>query len=141
MADRMRELNIARPRLDARETADLVAFLFTVDYFDPPGNAEVGRQLFRDKRCIACHQRDGLGGVFGPNRDAVGARSTPIYGVSKMWNHGPQMAEAMRARKIARPTFKGAELRDLLAYLATRAPEASDQLLYVLPGAADRGRQ
>lgn len=141
MADRMRELNIARPRLDAHESADLVAFLFTVDYFDPPGNADAGRRLFRDKRCIVCHQRDGVGGVIGPNLDALGERGTPIYVVSEMWNHGPQMAEAMRARKIARPTFTGAELRDLLAYLSTRTAERADERLYILPGVADRGRQ
>jgi mono/diheme cytochrome c family protein len=141
MADRMRELNIARPRLDAYEGADLVAFLFTVDYFDPPGNAETGRRLFRDKRCIMCHQRDGVGGVVGPNLDALGERATPIYVVSAMWNHGPQMAEAMRARKVARPTFKGSELRDLLTYLATPTAGAGDERLYVVPGAADRGRE
>ena len=33
MADRMRELNIARPRLDAHEAGGLVAFLYTLDYF------------------------------------------------------------------------------------------------------------
>lgn len=141
MADRMRELNIARPRLDAHETADLVAFLFTVDYFDPPGNVETGRRLFRDKRCIMCHQRDGVGGVVGPNLDALGERATPIYVVSQMWNHGPQMAEAMRARKVTRPTFKGSELRDLLAYLASPTARPGDERLYVLPGGADRGRQ
>jgi mono/diheme cytochrome c family protein len=141
MADRMRELNIPRPRLDAHESADLVAFLFTVDYFDPPGNVDAGRRLFRDKRCIMCHQRDGVGGVVGPNLDALGERATPIYIVSQMWNHGPQMAEAMRARKIARPTFKGSELRDLLAYLATPTAGTADERLYVVPGAADRGRQ
>jgi cytochrome c2 len=141
MADRMREMGIARPRLDTRESADLVAFLFTVDYFDPPGNAEVGRRLFADKRCVVCHQRGGVGGVVGPNLDALSERSTPIYLASAMWNHGPQMAEAMRVRKIARPTFKGGELRDLLAYLAAPASDGGDERVHVLPGDADRGRQ
>jgi cytochrome c2 len=141
MADRMRQVGIARPRLDARESADLVAFLFTVDYFDRPGDADAGRRLFTEKRCVTCHQRGGAGGVVGPNLDALGERATPIYVASAMWNHGPRMAEAMRARGIPRPAFKGAELRDLLAYLATPSSAAVDERVYALPGNAERGRQ
>lgn len=140
MADRMRELGIARPRLDARESADLVAFLFTVDYFDRPGDAESGRRLFTDKRCVTCHQRGGAGGVVGPSLDNLGERATPIYLASAMWNHGPQMSDAMRARGIPRPTFKGNELRDLLAYLATPGT-VGDERVYVLPGSANNGRR
>src|SRR3990170_3455443 len=55
MADRMRSLGIQRPTLDAREAGDLVAFLFTLDYFDPRGDVDAGRPLFGEKRCIACH--------------------------------------------------------------------------------------
>ena len=68
MAERMRELGIARPQLDARETGDLVAFLFTLDYFDPRGTPEVGRRLFTEKRCIACHQVGGVGGDLSCHR-------------------------------------------------------------------------
>jgi mono/diheme cytochrome c family protein len=141
MADRMRQLDIARPRLDARESADLVAFLFTADYFDPPGDAEAGRRLFVEKRCVACHQRGGVGGVVGPNLDALGERGTPIYVAAAMWNHGPQMSDAMRARKIARPTFRSGELRNLLAYLATATPATGDEPIHVLPGNAEQGRR
>jgi mono/diheme cytochrome c family protein len=141
MADRMRELGVARPRLDPRETADLIAFLFTVDYFDRSGNPDVGRLLFAEKRCVVCHQRAGVGGVFGPNLDALGERSTPIYVASAMWNHGPQMSDAMRARRIPRPTFTGGELRDLLAYLAPPPAGPGDERLHVLPGNAEQGRR
>jgi mono/diheme cytochrome c family protein len=139
MAERMRQLGVARPRLDAYEGADLVAFLFTVDYFDPPGDAAAGRRLFTERRCVTCHQRGGVGGVVGPNLDALGERASPIHVASAMWNHGPQMTDAMRARGVQRPVFKGAELRDLLAYLA--APGAADERIYVLPGNADQGRR
>lgn len=139
MADRMRELGIARPTLDGRETGDLVAFLFTVDYFDRPGNADAGRRLFRDKRCIVCHQAGGVGGVIGPNLDTVGARATPISLATAMWNHGAQMADVMRARGIARPIFKPGELRDLMAYVGGTAK--ADEPLYVVPGDRDAGRR
>lgn len=139
MADRMRHLGITRPTLEGRESGDLVAFLFTVDYFERPGDAEAGRRLFRDKRCIVCHQVGGVGGVIGPNLGTVGARATPISLATAMWNHGPGMAEVMRARGIARPTFKPGELRDLMTYVGPASP--SDEPLYVVPGDRDAGRR
>jgi len=140
MADRMRQLGIQRPTLDARETGDLVAFLFTLDYFDPRGNVEAGRRLFGEKRCVVCHQVGGSGGVVGPSLDSLRQYASPIYLAAQMWNHGPQMAEVMRARKIPRPTFKDSELRDLIAYVGAASPVIAQGPLYVLPGRAGRGR-
>ena len=97
MARRMAGLGIARPQLDARETGDLVAFLFTLDYFDPKGNAEAGRRLFTAKRCVVCHQVGGTGGGGGPSLDSLKQRGSPISLATAMWNHGPQMADVMKA--------------------------------------------
>ena len=141
MAERMRQLEIARPQLDAWETADLIAFLFTLDYFDPPGNAAAGRRLFTEKKCVVCHQVAGVGGVVGPNLDFLQQFGSPILIAAEMWNHGPAMAEAMRARKIERPIFKDSELRDLIAYLKSASRTLTDEPLYVLPGNADEGRR
>ncbi|MBI4011101.1 MAG: c-type cytochrome [Candidatus Rokubacteria bacterium] len=141
MAERMRRLGIARPRLDARETGDLIAFLFTFDYFDPPGNVPAGRRLFTEKKCVVCHQVGDVGGVIGPNLDFLKQYGSPIFVASAMWNHGPAMAEVMRAKGIQRPTFKDAELLDLIAYAkaTSRLPVAGP--LYVLPGRASEGHR
>jgi len=141
MAERMRELGIARPQLDPRETGDLIGFLYTLDYFDSPGNVEVGRRLFTEKKCIVCHQTGGTGGVVGPNLDFLRQFGSPILIAAELWNHGPAMAEAMRAKGIARPTFKDAELRDLIAYLKATSQAHAEEPLYVLPGRADEGRR
>ena len=140
MADRMRQRGIDRPQLDAQEAADLVAFLFSVDYFDPLGRPEVGRRLFSAKRCVVCHQVAGSGGVIGPSLDTLGQYASPIFLATAMWNHGPQMAEVMRARGIPRPSFQGSEFADLLAFIGTVAPDGRQGLLFVLPGRADEGR-
>ena len=140
MADRMRALGIPRPQLDARETADLVAFLATLNYFDRPGNAEAGRSLFAAKRCVVCHQLGGVGGVTGPNLDHLALFGSPIAVAAAMWNHGPQMADAMRARGIERPAFRENELVDLVAYLKRAAPVPADAQVYALPGDANQGR-
>ncbi len=139
MATRMQELGIARPHLDADEAANLVAFLYTLNYFEPAGNIEAGRRLFSTKRCVVCHQIGGAGGVVGPNLDFLAAFGSPIFVAAAMWNHGPQMAELMKARGVSRPSFTGAELRDLLAYL-TAPPGPRAGPVYVLPGRPDAGR-
>jgi cytochrome c2 len=141
MGERMRELGIARPQLDPRETGDLIGFLYTLDYFDPPGNLEAGRRLFTEKKCIVCHQAGGTGGVVGPNLDFLKQFGSPIRIAAELWNHGPAMAEAMRDKGIARPTFRDAELRDLVSYLKATSQAHPEEPLYVLPGRADEGRR
>jgi cytochrome c2 len=141
MGERMRELGIARPQLDARDTGDLIAFLYTINYFDPPANVESGRRLFAEKKCVVCHQVGGTGGVVGPNLDFLKQFGSPILIAAEMWNHGPSMADAMRAKRIARPTFKDAELRDLIAYLKAGSQTQTEGPLYVLPGRADEGQR
>lgn len=141
MIEGMRQLGIHRPRLTPQETGDLIAFLYTLDYFGPPGNTEIGRRLFTEKKCVVCHQVGGVGGVVGPNLDFLQQYGSPIFVAAAMWNHGPAMAEAMRAKDIDRPTFKESELLDLIAYLKSASTSPAEGPLYVFPGRADEGRQ
>jgi mono/diheme cytochrome c family protein len=140
MTDRMKQLGLARPQLDAREAGDLVGFLYTVNYFDPPGSADAGKRLFSEKRCIACHTVRGTGGVVGPDLDHLQQFRSPIYVASAMWNHGPAMAEVMKAKGVDRPTFTGPELRNLIAFLAPATAGPQEGPLYVLPGRSEAGR-
>lgn len=141
MTDRMQRLGIARPVLDSKEAGDLVGFLYTLNYFDPPGNADAGKRLFSEKRCVVCHTVRGTGGVVGPNLDHLQQFRSPIFVAAAMWNHGPQMAEKMKERGIERPSFTGKELRDLIAFLAPATAGPEEGPLYVLPGRAEAGRQ
>ena len=141
MAAKMSELGIFHPYLNPRETGDLIAFLHTLNYFDPPGNLEIGQRLFAKKKCIVCHQLGGTGGVIGPNLDFLKQYGSPIFVAAAMWNHGPAMVEAMRVRGITRPTFKGSELIDLIAYLKSASPHPADEPLHLLPGQAEEGRR
>ena len=141
MAERMKELGIDRPKLDEQETRDLVGFLYTLNYFDQPGNTAVGKRLFTEKRCVICHQVGGMGGVVGPNLDHLAQFRSPIYVATALLNHGPQMAEVMKEKGVERPTFTAPELRDLIAFLAPATGGPPEGPLYVLPGRAELGRQ
>jgi len=140
MFERMRELGIAWPSLNRQESGDLVAFLFTIDYFDPAPDTENGRRLFSDKRCVMCHQVGWVGGVVGPNLDYFAEYGSPIQIASAMWNHGPAMSDVLQTRGIERPTFTGAQLIDLIGYIGSNVTTPLDQRVTVLPGRADEGR-
>ena len=140
MSDRMKELGITRPKLDAREAGDLIGFLYTLNYFDPPGNVAAGQRLFAQKKCIVCHQVGGTGGAVGPKLDSLKAFASPMYLAAAMWNHGPAMADAMKGQGIERPTLTAQELRDLSAFLSPASGRPSEGPLYVLPGRPELGR-
>lgn len=137
----VQQLRAPEPRLDVRETGDLLAFLFTLDYWDGDGDARAGRRLFIEKKCVICHQVAGTGGVAGPSLDRFKEYNSPILVAAMMWNHGPQMAEAMRTRAIDRPSLETPELRDLIAYLKSASSAAFAGPLYLLPGDAGQGRR
>ena len=134
MAVRMRELGIPRPTLTPQESADLAGYLFTVSYFDKPGDADAGRTLFTAKQCVTCHQVAGQGGTVGPRLDTFKAYGSPIAVAAAMWNHGPAMATVMEAKGVARPAFSGTELVDLIAYISRTSATPLTGPLYVLPG-------
>lgn len=140
MTERMKQLGITRPELTAQEAGDLVGFLYTLNYFDPPGDPGAGRKVFADKKCVVCHQVGGSGGTVGPKLDSLRQFGSPMYLASAMWNHGPSMAEALKAQGIERPTLSPPELRDLSAYLAPTPGRPGDGPLYVLPGRPELGR-
>jgi mono/diheme cytochrome c family protein len=141
MVERLRQLDMPRVHLAPGETGDLLAFLFTRQYFATSGDPQNGRQLFLTKQCMMCHQVGGAGGVLGPSLDFLSESASPISVATAMWNHSATMTAAMRVGQITRPTFTAAELRDLMAYLMSVSPAATQGPLYVLPGRPEVGRQ
>ncbi len=131
---------IAFPSLSAPEAGDLIAFLFTENYFAIGGNPDAGKKLFMAKSCIQCHQIGGVGGVLGPSLDAVARAGSPIDIAAAMWNHAPAMAQKMTERGVNRPTLNATELRDLMAYLKSVAPRDTPLQVSILPGRANEGR-
>ena len=141
MVRKMEERGIIRPRLTSQEAGDLIAFLYTLDYFDPPGDPEAGQAVFTEKKCALCHQVGGVGGVIGPDLSRLAQTPSPIQVAAAMWNHGPAMSEKLTERGLVRPTFTGSELINLIAYLRQASPRATDESLYILPGRAAEGRR
>jgi mono/diheme cytochrome c family protein len=141
MSAEMRQAGIERQRLTARETTDLIAFLFTAQYRDESGDAKVGQRLFASKGCAQCHAVGGNGGSVGPALDFVKRANSPVLVAAAMWNHGPAMTETMRARGIERPTLEGKELLDIIAYVTAAARDSGGDTAQVVPGTPTTGEK
>ena len=136
----MAEQGIEYPEMSAAEAGDLVGFLFTLNYFDAPGDVGVGMELFTHKKCFVCHRVGDYGGDAAHSLDFAGQYASPILLAAAMWNHGAPMAELMQERGVVRSTFYGSELIDLISYIQSAAARPVEGNVYVLPGRAEAGR-
>jgi mono/diheme cytochrome c family protein len=141
MGTKMREMGIERPTLTPLELSNVLAFVFTAQYNDEQGDAKTGERVFTTKRCVQCHSVGGKGGSVGPPLDALKRANSPVLVAARMWSHGPRMTEAMRAQGIERPTFKGNELVDVIAYVTAAARDPGGESTQVVPGTPERGEK
>jgi mono/diheme cytochrome c family protein len=139
MVEGMDQLGLEHPTLSEQESANLIAFLHSLNFFDPVGDHDHGKELFATKHCVACHQAGGVGGVVGPNLGTLSRSVAPIQVAAAMWNHGPRMSAMMAERDITRPRFSAAELNDLIAFLELEKDVVSSEPVHVLPGLAGNG--
>jgi cytochrome c2 len=117
MMKEMKARAISVPRLQAREMADLVAYLYAVRYLAEPGDPRKGRELATAKGCLGCHSLDGTGGKVGPDLAKVkGLDSAPAV-IAALWNHGFIMAERAERRHVTWPRLRPEEMGHLVAFL------------------------
>jgi mono/diheme cytochrome c family protein len=120
MDEKMREFHVSRPTFEKDELADLLAFLYFLNYFDEPGDPRVGKVLFAEKHCIQCHGLGRMGGNAGPRLDTLPRGTAPLRIAQNLWNHGPVMVPAIRRMGLDVPQFGGSEILDLFAYLRSQ---------------------
>jgi cytochrome c551/c552 len=118
MGKEMEERGIERPEVSAQEMSDLVAYLFSVRYFDEPGDADQGKIVFAKKRCSNCHAK----GSRMPDLSRLKGQVSPIQMAQKLWDHGPQMVSKMKSANVPWQKFYGREMADLIEYLNRGMP-------------------
>jgi mono/diheme cytochrome c family protein len=117
MWDKMRERQVPAVKFAGNEMADIIAYLYFVNYFDRPGDFERGKQLFNSKGCVQCHTVAAFGGKVGPDLGASRVVGSPIDTVTAMWNHAAVMQPVMRAKGVPWPKFESGEMADLMEFL------------------------
>jgi len=132
----MKEIGIEPPTFSQREMADIVAYLYFLNYFYEPGDIDRGERVFVEKGCARCHSPKAERADMGPYLAKVGRHSSPVDLTTSMWNHAPEMAERMRMKRIPWPKFRRREMADLIEYI--RSEKYSIQA-YLLPGDAKEG--
>jgi nitric oxide reductase subunit C len=118
MWKKMEEKGIIRQNLSSQETANLIAYLFSIRYFDEPGDPERGKAIFVKKQCNLCHGK----GSKKLDLSRLKGQISPILMAEMMWNHGPDMLERMRKAKVPWQKIDGKEMVDLMEYLNRGMP-------------------
>jgi mono/diheme cytochrome c family protein len=136
MLAKMQAKKIPPQKMDKREMADLFAFLYFIRYMDEPGNPRNGKALAETKHCSKCHPilREGTKGDLSP----WGMYTNPILWAQMMWNHIPQMEQAMKKKGLPWVEFKGNEMVDLIAYI--RSLSSRMDKVYLSPGNPQSGK-
>lgn len=107
----------AAAKLDDQAALDLFAYFYSVHFFDKPGDAGRGKQVFSQDHCSSCH---GLTDSKMPGAKPVAEWSSigePIQFVDAMWNHAATMREEFAKRKIGWPLLTSQDLTDLLVWV------------------------
>jgi cytochrome c2 len=133
------EKRVARPKFEPSEMASLLSFLYYLGSLDPPGDVVAGARLFRQEGCETCHSLGGKGGSVGPELDKYSRYASPLRLTAALWKHGKAMAEKMEEKHVARPTFEGNDIPDLLAYIQSMG--GATERLYAPPGNPKRGEK
>jgi mono/diheme cytochrome c family protein len=117
MAREMKRRVVPVPPLQASDLADIVAYLYSVQYFAGLGDSRRGETLARAKGCLGCHSISGKGGTIGPDFKKVAGLDQPATVVSAMWNHAGAMEQKMAEMSVAWPLLKGSEMADLVSFI------------------------
>jgi nitric oxide reductase subunit C len=123
MWTKMQAMGIPLPQFSNQELSDLIAYIFFLQYFDPPGDVVKGQGLYMDKGCILCHYTPrGAEKRLAPDLSRSPALASPLALSSAMWNHAPAMETQIRERGLPWPRFREGEVRDLVEYLRSLRP-------------------
>ena len=98
--------------------ADLLAYLYLVQYSGGPEDSERGQQLVRGKGCLACHSVSGRAGDAASDLTQARGLTSQAGVIAALWNHVLISDEPGRSA-VTWPTFTAEEMADLAAYLQT----------------------
>lgn len=97
----------APPLVSDQEMADILAYLWSIRYFEESGSARRGKAVFQAKQCGKCH----------PARPRAGFTVASM--IAALWKHPPAVVAKMKQNMILWPTFLPGEIEDLIALYRT----------------------
>jgi cytochrome c2 len=131
----MQKRGIQRASLSPEASADLFAYFYSVRFFDKPGDAARGKQIFTVKHCADCH---GIAKAMGSGVPPVvewGSLGHPMELARQMWNHAAKMQSAQAKQKIAWQQLTTQDLSDMLVWLRNLPETRQKAAVFELPPA------
>ncbi|MDE3164349.1 MAG: hypothetical protein KGN36_00970, partial [Acidobacteriota bacterium] len=105
------------PSATESEWRDLFAYLYSLQFFDLPGEAGRGKQVLVSKGCTGCHSLSDVPTARGPSVKDWAHMDDPVVLVYQLWNHASTMKNTFARNKIEWKTVTGRDLVDLTAYV------------------------
>lgn len=118
MSAEFRKQGIPRVQFSGQEMADIISYLYFVNYATVYAAPARGEALFSDK-CARCHTI-GEGKRVGPDLATVPKLDDPTAIITTMWNHAGGMENQLRKLGIVWPQFGPGEVGDLSAFLLVK---------------------
>ena len=116
MSGFMKEYSMNWPIFIGTQMADLIAYLYFLDFEDPPGNPGQGETEFSEKNCSSCHgQKDGVGPDLLTGKSKI---NSPVSMIRKMWNHASGMEDQILTFNEEWPKLTAQQMRDIYAFLS-----------------------
>jgi cytochrome c2 len=141
MSVSLEDARLPWPELTAREVGSLTSFLYFIDYLGRPGQAAAGREVFRSKGCIECHELEPGRHGSAPDLAGLNRFASPLYIAQAIWNHGPAMFATMRMAGVRTPDFAAGDLADLSDFVRQTAHGGPQERMLVAPGNPNHGRE
>lgn len=109
------------PEFFGNEMADLIAYLYFLEFQAEPGDPTAGKSVSIDKGCSTCH-RDAATAP-APGFESITHPNSLVGLATLMWNHAADMEDVVLTRNMKWPELDATETRDLYAFLKTHAKE------------------
>jgi cytochrome c2 len=123
----MKEKEISIPVFEKGEMANLIAYLYGINFEDIPGDARAGYEIVNQKKCLSCHSLKDEGTGSSVDFTELKALDSPLSMITTMWNHAPEMHEEQLEKKLKWPKFKGKEMANLYAYLRSLSSSTNEE--------------
>lgn len=108
------KMGASLPELRSEEMRRLVGYLWSIQYFEPRGDAGRGKLVYERKLCASCHDSPQSG---APNLKAAAGSVSSFSIMAGLWQHGAGMLSRMAAKKQDWQRLTPSEVSDLIAFL------------------------
>jgi cytochrome c2 len=102
------------PEMRPEEMRRIVGYLWSIQYFEPKGDAKRGKAVFEKKLCASCHNQPESG---APSLASKAGSVNSFSMVASLWAHGSGMLSRMKTKNIGWQQFTSGEMTDLIAFL------------------------